>query len=62
MNVFAGLVNKLKEYRRVLKITKKPSMDEFKSISQVTAIGLAIIGLIGFVINMIGQYITLTLK
>jgi len=46
---------KLREYKRVLSITKKPSMDEFKAIVKVTGLGMAAIGLIGFVIFMIVQ-------
>ena len=48
---------KLKEYRRVLKITKKPSTEEYKSIVKVTGLGIAIIGIIGFSIYMIVQLI-----
>lgn len=37
---------------RVLKLTKKPSRIEFKTIVKASAIGILIIGLIGFVIQM----------
>ena len=36
---------------RVFKITKKPSAQEFKTIVKVSAIGIAIIGLLGFLIQ-----------
>lgn len=49
---------KLNEYKRVFKITKKPSMEEFKTISKVAGIGTIIIGMIGFIIYMVIQYIT----
>ena len=45
----------LREYHRVLKITKKPDTQEFKMIVKVTGIGIALIGLIGFVITMLKQ-------
>jgi len=48
---------KLREYKRVLNITKKPSSEEFKSISKVTGIGMIVIGLTGFVVFMIAQLI-----
>lgn len=35
---------------RVLRITKKPNKEEYKSIVKITALGIAVIGLIGFVI------------
>jgi len=40
------------ESKRVLRITKKPSMEEFKITLKVTGIGLLIIGLIGFLIQV----------
>lgn len=46
---------KLREYSRVLGVTKKPSIPEFKAVSKVTGIGIAIIGLTGFVIFMVAQ-------
>lgn len=42
----------INESVRVFKITKKPSNIEFKTIIKASAIGMAIIGLIGFVIQM----------
>ena len=41
------------ECRRVLHITKKPTKYEFKTIVKVSGIGILLIGLIGFVIQMI---------
>lgn len=43
----------LRECKRVLKITRKPSMEEFKTIVKVCAIGMGVIGLIGFLIQMV---------
>jgi len=37
--------------KRVWMILKKPSAHEFKSIAKVSAIGLFIIGLMGFIIS-----------
>jgi protein transport protein SEC61 subunit gamma-like protein len=44
-----------KETVRVLRITKKPSTEEYKSLVKVTGIGIAIIGAIGFIIFLIKQ-------
>jgi protein transport protein SEC61 subunit gamma-like protein len=49
--------NFIKECIRVFKITKKPQSLEFKSIVKVTGIGILIIGLIGFIINITWQLI-----
>ena len=43
----------VKECIRVLKITKKPTKDEFKTISKVSGLGILIIGLIGFLVHLI---------
>ena len=41
---------KLKEYHRVLKITKKPDSTEFKTVVKISGLGIIIIGVIGFAI------------
>jgi len=45
----------IKECRRVLTLTKKPSSEEFKTIVKVSGIGILVIGLLGFVISMLFQ-------
>ncbi|QQG39059.1 MAG: protein translocase SEC61 complex subunit gamma [Candidatus Woesearchaeota archaeon] len=47
-----------KECIRVFKITKKPTKEEYKSIVKVSGIGIAIIGIIGFIIRMIWQILS----
>ncbi len=39
--------------RRVFRVTKKPNKDEFKTIVKVSALGILIVGLLGFLIDMI---------
>jgi protein transport protein SEC61 subunit gamma and related proteins len=41
------------QYVRLWRIMKKPSMDEFKMIAKVSAVGVLLLGLIGFLINLI---------
>jgi len=55
--MFTKLKILLQAYGRVLKITKKPSGLEFKAIIKVSAIGIALIGVIGFIIQIIYQLI-----
>jgi len=43
------------ECKRVLKVTKKPSNLEFKTIVKVSGLGMIVIGLIGFIVQMIKQ-------
>ena len=42
-----------KECLRVLRVTKKPTGDEFKTIVKVSGLGILIIGMIGFIIQML---------
>jgi len=39
-------------YLRVWRLLKKPSMEEFSTIAKVSAVGLLVIGLLGFVISI----------
>lgn len=45
----------LKEGRRVLKVTKKPTGEEFKGIVKISALGMTIIGMVGFIILFIKE-------
>lgn len=51
------ILDMLKEYKRVFTITKKPTLEELKTIIKVTGLGILAIGLIGFSIFMIMFYI-----
>ncbi|HLC86376.1 MAG TPA: protein translocase SEC61 complex subunit gamma [Candidatus Nanoarchaeia archaeon] len=43
------------ECKRVWQVTKKPTKDELKVIVKVTGMGILIIGLLGFIINIAWQ-------
>lgn len=47
---------KIQEYIRVLKITKKPTREEFTTSMKVTGAGMAIIGAIGLLVYFIAVY------
>jgi len=49
--LWTKFVDFTKECRRVLKVTKKPSNEEFKVIVKASGIGMAIIGAIGFLVQ-----------
>ncbi|ADC46333.1 preprotein translocase subunit SecE [Methanobrevibacter ruminantium M1] len=59
MNYQEELSDFWKQCKRVLKVAKKPDREEFFDFSKVTAIGIAIIGVIGFVIVLFGQLLGL---
>ncbi|HTY91223.1 MAG TPA: protein translocase SEC61 complex subunit gamma [Methanocella sp.] len=47
------ITDSIKQYVRILKLTRKPSMDEFLTISKVAGIGIILIGIIGFIIYLL---------
>ncbi|WP_297983434.1 protein translocase SEC61 complex subunit gamma [uncultured Methanobrevibacter sp.] len=49
----------LKQCKRVIRVAKKPDREEYFDFAKVTAIGIAIIGVVGFVIVLIGQLVGL---
>ena len=57
MNIQKSASRFIKQCRRVLKVAKKPNTEEYLDFSKVTAIGIAIIGAIGFVIVLISQIV-----
>lgn len=59
MAVQESLQNLMKDAKRVLKVSKKPDREEYFNFSKVTAIGILLIGLIGFIIVIIGMLIGL---
>lgn len=52
-NLWTKFSRFVKECIRVLKITKKPTKEEFKTISKISGLGILIIGLIGFLVHVI---------
>ncbi len=55
-NIWTKIKRRLAEYKRVLRVTKKPSAIEFKTIVKVSGLGMAVIGIIGFLIQMTKQF------
>jgi len=51
------VVDKVKKFvsdsRRVFMISKKPDMQEFSVMAKVTALGIIVIGIIGFIVLII---------
>lgn len=57
MSVQESMSRFFKECKRVLKVSKKPNKEEYLNFSKVTALGMGIIGIIGFIIALIFQLI-----
>lgn len=56
-----GIFKRLKRFwtecKRVLRVTKKPDKQEFKLIVKISGVGMAIIGVIGFLIHFLKEII-----
>lgn len=53
-------VNKMwKDCKRVLKVSRKPDKEEYFHFSKITALGILVIGVIGFIITLITSLIGL---
>ena len=51
-----------KQCSRVWRLLKKPDKTEFATISKVSAIGLGLVGVIGFVIMIVMTYLQIVLN
>jgi protein transport protein SEC61 subunit gamma-like protein len=49
--------NFIKQSERVINVTHKPRGAEFWQIAYITAIGMAVIGVIGFAISMTSDFL-----
>jgi protein transport protein SEC61 subunit gamma and related proteins len=47
------IMDSFKQYVRILKLARKPSMEEFLTIAKVAGAGIILIGIIGFIIYAI---------
>jgi len=45
------------KYGRVLAMARKPTADEYSKIVQIVALGILLIGMVGFVIYLIFTYV-----
>jgi protein transport protein SEC61 subunit gamma-like protein len=41
--------------QRVMRVTRKPTMHEFQTIAKITGLGIAVIGMIGFILQIVKQ-------
>ncbi len=48
-----NIQQKLKEYYNVLKMTRKPTREEFLKVTKITVAGVLIIGIFGFIIYLL---------
>ncbi len=59
MNLKASTNDFLKQCKRVLRVARKPDLEEYFQFSKVTALGIAIIGVIGFIFVLVATLVGL---
>ena len=59
MNVQERFDKFVKDSKRVLIVSRKPDAQEYRELAKVSAIGVVIIGVMGFVIVLLGSLIGL---
>lgn len=52
----------LKEYARTVKLSRKPSRDEFMQALKVTLLGIGVLGAFAFAIKLLASLIQLTAR
>lgn len=50
--IFAKLKSRIVQYRRVIEVSRKPDREEFTSSARVAAVGILLMGFIGFLIYL----------
>ena len=56
-NLPAKIMHTLREYKRVITVSKKPDVEDIVKISKVAGLGIILIGVIGFVIQFAFQLV-----
>ena len=59
MNVEETFNKFIKDSKRVLKVARKPDTKEYMELAKISAIGVAIIGVVSFIIVLLGSLIGL---
>ena len=59
MNVQEDFNKFIKDAKRVLKVSRKPDWPEYKDLAKVSAIGVVIVGGIGYILVHLGSLIGL---
>jgi protein transport protein SEC61 subunit gamma-like protein len=52
MKIFSSIKSFVEKCKRVWMVLKKPSKDEFEKVAKVSAVGILIIGALGFLISI----------
>ena len=58
MKMLSSLKSFYEKCKRVWMVLKKPTREEFLKVAKVSAVGILIIGVLGFVISLIMKFLT----
>jgi len=50
-----GISTRLRGYKKVLRLTKRPDRTEFQQTAKICAIGISLIAIVGFIIKMVSS-------
>ena len=59
MNVQESFNKFMKDAKRVLKVSRKPDKDEYIDLAKISALGVVVVGGIGYIIVCLGHVIGL---
>ena len=48
-----NIKERLENYRRVLAVSRKPSMEDYKLTAKISAVGMLAVGMVGFVVYLL---------
>ena len=57
MSIPQKIKKNLFEYKRILSISKKPTTEEYIRSIKVSAMGIGLIGIMGFLIQLLGAFL-----
>ncbi len=58
MKIKEYLSNKYNEYKRIIIISRKPTLEEYFDLVKISAIGVGLIGLIGYLVEVVSGFIS----
>jgi len=58
MKILTSLKSFVEKCKRVWMVLKKPTREDFLKVAKVSAVGILIIGVLGFVISLIMSFLT----
>lgn len=57
MSILQPAFDFVEQSKRVVNVTHKPKDEEFRQMTLITGLGLAVIGIIGFIISMVAHFL-----